>query len=169
MPADADQHTRYRITQNFGGLIGSDDATAAVDYPTAHVANLEVVMQTGTNSRSLVGERPHAPRWPQIALPREFRLLPALALVAFLGVTIDATAQGQPLPFDRECAMREIKVITLIEEHGAAQDLPADRLTNAALTMLHARSTCSLGRVAEALTLYDNALDLGNVASLRRQ
>lgn len=121
-------------------------------------------MQTYANALRVAGDL-RARRWRRIARPG---LLQMLALAAFLGTTIDATAQEQQ-PFDRECAMREIKVITLIEEHGSAQNLPTDQLTNAALTMLRARSTCFQGRVAEALTLYDNALDLGPVASLRRQ
>ena len=65
--------------------------------------------------------------------------------------------------------MKEVAVITLIEDHGAAEDLPGDRLANATLTMLRARSVCYEGRVGEALALYDSILDLGPVASVRRQ
>ena len=100
---------------------------------------------------------------------RERRLLPALALVASLAMTISAMAQGQAEKFARECALKEITVITVIEDHGAAEDLPADRLANAGVTMLHARSACYQGRVGEALALYQSILDLGPVASLRRQ
>jgi hypothetical protein len=52
---------------------------------------------------------------------------------------------------------------------GAAEDLPADRLGSAGLTMLRARLACYKGRVSEALALYDSILALGPVASLRRQ
>jgi len=100
---------------------------------------------------------------------QERGVLPALALVAFLAVTISAMAQGQAGQFARECALKETTVITLIEDHGAAEDLPADRLGAAGLTMLRARLTCYEGRVAEALALYESILDLGPVASLRRQ
>jgi hypothetical protein len=105
---------------------------------------------------------------------RERRLLPALALVASLAsaslaMTISAMAQGQAQQFARECALKEVAVITLIEDHGAAEDLPADRLGNAGLTMLRARAACYQGRVGEALALYESILDLGPVASLRRQ
>jgi hypothetical protein len=78
-------------------------------------------------------------------------------------------AQAQAGQFARECALKEVAVITLIEDHGAAEDVPADRLGNAGLTMLRARSTCYEGRVGEALALYDSILDLGPVAALRRQ
>src|SRR5882757_6372477 len=100
---------------------------------------------------------------------RERRVLPALALGASLAMTMSGMAQGQAGQFARECALKETTVITLIEDHGAAEDLPADRLGDAGLTMLRARLTCYEGRVAEALALYESILDLGPVASLRRQ
>ncbi len=92
--------------------------------------------------------------------------LPALALTAFLALTISATAQGQ---FAGECSQKDIAVITLIEAHGEAGDVPAERLGNATLTMLDARSACSQGRVGEAIALYQSILDLGPVASIRRE
>ena len=91
---------------------------------------------------------------------RERRLLLALVLVSSLSMTITAMAQGQA-QFAQECALEEITVITLIEDHGWAEDLPADRLGNAGLTMLRARSACYEGRVGEALALYESILDLG--------
>jgi hypothetical protein len=96
-------------------------------------------------------------------------VLPALTLVASLAMTISATAQGQTRQFARECALTETKVITLIEDHGAAEDVPSGRLGDAAMTMLRARSVCYEGRVGEALALYESILDLGPVASLRGQ
>jgi hypothetical protein len=103
------------------------------------------------------------PRFP------ERRVAPALALVASLAMTIGAMAQGQPGQFARECALKETAVITLIEDHGTAEDLPANRLGDAGLAMLRARMACYEGRVNEALALYESIFDLGPVASLRRQ
>jgi hypothetical protein len=99
---------------------------------------------------------------------RKRGVLPALALVAF-AVGIPAIAQGQTGPFARECALKETAVITFIEDHGAADDIPADRLGAAGLTMLRAQLACYDGRVGEALALYDSIFDLGPVASLRRE
>jgi hypothetical protein len=99
----------------------------------------------------------------------ERRALPALALVASLAMATSAMAQAQTGQLARECALKETAVITLIEDHGAAEDVPADRLGAAGLTMLRARLNCYEGRVAEALALYESILDLGPVASLRRQ
>jgi hypothetical protein len=96
-------------------------------------------------------------------------VLPALRLVASLAVTIAATAAGQAEPFARDCARKDIAVITMIDDHGAADDLPADRLAAAGMTMLRARSACYAGRVGEALALYQTVLDLGPVASLRQK
>jgi hypothetical protein len=96
-------------------------------------------------------------------------VLSALALLTSLGMTISAMAQGPARQFALECALKETAVITLIEDHGAAEDLPADRLGDAGLTMLRARAACYEGRVGEALALYESIFELGPVASLRRQ
>jgi hypothetical protein len=99
---------------------------------------------------------------------RSRRMLSALALSACLGMTLSAMAQAQAVQFARECALKETEAITVIEDHGTAEDLPADRLSSAGLTMLRARLTCYEGRVSEALALYDSILALGPVASLPR-
>jgi hypothetical protein len=96
-------------------------------------------------------------------------MLPALALVTSLMGPISATAQAQAGQFARACALKETAVITVIEDHGAAGDLSADRLGEAGLTMLRARSACYQGRESEALALYQGILDLGPVASLHRR
>src|SRR5437016_13122756 len=77
-----------------------------------------------------------------------------------LAMTLSAMAQGRSVHFDRECAVKEIAAMTVIEDHGAMEDLPADRLGEAGLTMLRARLACYEGRVGEALALYDSILDL---------
>jgi hypothetical protein len=99
----------------------------------------------------------------------ERRVLPALAVVACLAMALSATAQGQAGRFARECALKETMVITLIEDHGTAEDVPAAQLSDAAMTMLRARSVCYEGREGEALALYQSILELGPVASLGRQ
>lgn len=94
------------------------------------------------------------------------------AFGACLALGIGASAQGQingqADAFASECAAKDITAVTLIEEHGEAEDLPAERLSAATFTVLRARSACYDGRVGEALALYDRILDLGPVASLRR-
>lgn len=94
--------------------------------------------------------------------------LPALALGMSLAMTVGALAQGQTEPFAAACAAKEVPSLILIEEHGAAGDVSAERLSNAGMTLYRARSVCNAGRVTEALALYDSVLALGPVASLRR-
>jgi hypothetical protein len=84
--------------------------------------------------------------------------LPALVLGASLALPLSAKAQVQ---FARECSAKDITVITLIEEHGEAGNVSADRLASAWLTMLDARTACSEGRVSEALALYERVFELG--------
>ena len=90
-------------------------------------------------------------------------------IVAFVFVTSIATAQARAEPFALECALKETAAITVIEDHGAAEDLSADRLGEAGLTMLRARSACYHGHIREALALYQSILDLGPAASPRQQ
>jgi hypothetical protein len=101
------------------------------------------------------------------------RLSLLLASVLIAAAVSAALTRGQfnaqTAPFAMECALKETSAITLIEDHGAAEDLPSDRLGEAGLTMLRARAACYDGRVGEALALYDSILKLGPVASLRRQ
>lgn len=78
-------------------------------------------------------------------------------------------ALAQAANFSGDCARKDIAAITLIEDHGAAGDISADRLGQAGLTMLRARMACYDGRVGEALALYDGILNLGPVASLSGQ
>src|SRR5262249_16352902 len=56
------------------------------------------------------------------------------------------------------CAARDIDVITLIEDHGAASDVASARLAQAGLTQMRARAACSEGRVTEAIALYDEII-----------
>lgn len=90
---------------------------------------------------------------------------PALAVVVWF--VIGGMAQPQAR-FARECALKEITVITLIEDHGEAGILPAAQLHGAAQTQLRARSLCYAGRIDEALALYDSVLDLGPAHLVKR-
>lgn len=95
------------------------------------------------------------------------RALSALTLGASLVLAISAVAQNQG-SFARECAVREIVVITLIEDLGEAGALPSDQLHGAAQTQLRARFVCHAGRIEEALALYDSVLALGPAQLVKR-
>ena len=110
-----------------------------------------------------------APRKPQMPPRGRFSsLLLCLAGAIVVSAAGSGVAAGdQAGPFATACALKETKVITLIEDHGDAEDLPADRLGEAGLAMLRARSACYEGRVGEALALYDSILSLGPVVLLQ--
>jgi hypothetical protein len=93
-------------------------------------------------------------------------------LLAATGACVAATTialPGQPPILSPECSMREVKAITLIEDHGEAGDVASEKLGEAGLTLLTARMTCYQGRVKEALALYDQILSLGPVQDRRSQ
>jgi hypothetical protein len=53
------------------------------------------------------------------------------------------------------CAVRDVEVVILIEDHGAANDVAPERLAKAGLTQMEARAACSEGRVTEGIAIYD--------------
>src|SRR5262245_25185917 len=57
-----------------------------------------------------------------------------------------------------ECAARDLKLVTLIEDHGRVQDVASDQLADATFAMLRARQVCHEGRVADGLAIYDSVL-----------
>jgi hypothetical protein len=96
-------------------------------------------------------------------------LIALTSAIALSASSSRALADQQPTSFALACALKEVMVITLIEEHGEARDIPADSLADASMAMLRARATCYEGRVTEALALYDGILTLGPVVSLHSQ
>jgi hypothetical protein len=109
-------------------------------------------------------QEPKTPRRARIAS----LFLCVASAIAVSGAGSGAIAGEQAGSFATVCALKETKVVTLIEDHGSAEDLPSDSLSDAALAMLRARSACYEGRVGEALALYDSILNLGPVVSVRK-
>jgi hypothetical protein len=66
------------------------------------------------------------------------------------------------------CAARDVEVIVLVENHGAAGDIAPERLATAGLMQMQARLACSAGRVTEAITLYDQIISSLGPALTRR-
>jgi hypothetical protein len=98
---------------------------------------------------------------------------PLWLLVAATGlaVAMSMAAAGDQM-FTTVCAEREVKVITLIEDHGARELVASfvgnDRLSRAGLMMFEARDECYRGRVAEAVALYDRIVTMLGPASASR-
>jgi hypothetical protein len=80
------------------------------------------------------------------------QLSSACFAVVCLAVT-GASAAEQPT-----CAARDIEIITLIEDHGAADDLAPEKLAKAGLAQVDARLACSADRKAEGLAIYDDII-----------
>jgi hypothetical protein len=77
-----------------------------------------------------------------------------LAGASALAFVCPAVADAQSFPLD--CARRDVQIVTLLEEHGEAQDIPGDILFEAFWTMKLARDFCYAGEVPEGLALYDS-------------
>jgi hypothetical protein len=125
-------------------------SSSSLDVRHAH-------LQDEVHRRPLRARIPHLVAW-----------LAAAAIVGAAGCGAVAAPDAPSGTFATVCALKETKVITLIEDHGEAGDLPADSLGDAGLAMLRARLACYEGRVAEALALYDGILRLGPVVSVRK-
>jgi hypothetical protein len=70
---------------------------------------------------------------------------------ACLCTMIDSATAGS---FTRGCAARDLQVLMLIEERESV--VPAERLSDAMLLVLEARTVCYEGRVMDAMALYDS-------------
>jgi hypothetical protein len=82
----------------------------------------------------------------------------------------NATAEENRLIFARICADREIIILTLIEDHGDIEDLPADKISEAYMALLRARATCYAGGTDQAVAQYDAvSAQLGGLHIDRRQ
>jgi hypothetical protein len=95
------------------------------------------------------------------------RLRAALAGIAVAVSAFPVFAAADPATSPL-CAARDLEVITLIEEHGRADDMAPERLAKAAMSMMLAREVCDAGRTQEALAVYDSIIgSLGPMLSQR--
>jgi hypothetical protein len=78
----------------------------------------------------------------------------ALAAV-YLGTMINSAPAGS---FTRGCAARDLQILKLIEERENSNTVAAEKLSDAMLTMMHARMVCYEGRVRDALAIYDDVV-----------
>ena len=82
------------------------------------------------------------------------------------GAGIAATAErGQGN--STACAVRDLNLVSAIEEHGLAQDISPEQLARAASTMMRARNACRHGHTAEAIIMYDSILFAPGLADSR--
>jgi hypothetical protein len=79
----------------------------------------------------------------------------ALAAICLPALTYTADAGT----FTRGCAVRDIQVLSLVEERESAGAISSQRSTDAILTIMHARMVCFEGRVLDALAIYNSVSD----------
>ena len=85
------------------------------------------------------------------------KAMPILATFAIFTLGMDgAPAVAQDAASARQCAMRDIEVVTLIEDHGEANDIAPEQLAKAALTQMDARVACSNGHTEDGMALYND-------------
>jgi len=73
---------------------------------------------------------------------------------AFISLPIGGTMAADGVPWD--CLAADLRLTTLIEAHGEAQDVAAETLRQAFFTVMEARKACNQGQVEAALKLYDS-------------
>ena len=85
------------------------------------------------------------------------RVLPkCVSLWAFAAIGVGLMVQQASAgSFTRGCAARDLQILFLIEEQESAGSVPAERLSDALIEMMHARIVCHEGRVLDALAIYD--------------
>ena len=81
-----------------------------------------------------------------------FRSTQLMLAMVVVGVMTQAAAAGS---FTRGCAARDLQLLSLIEEQENARSIPAEKITEALLEMMHARILCHHGQVLDALAIYD--------------
>jgi hypothetical protein len=87
-------------------------------------------------------------------LSRSFRTWPAIfAWPAASGGAVVAESATVVSPI---CAAADLRLVTLIEAHGEAQDVAPEILAQAFFTVVEARKTCNQGQVETAIKLYES-------------
>ena len=66
------------------------------------------------------------------------------------------SAVAAELPDLKECAVRDLRILTTIGEHGEAQDVAGEDIADAFFTLVKARQTCAAGNITEALAIYES-------------
>lgn len=77
--------------------------------------------------------------------------IPAICLLVATIMIVHASAASAAA---QACAARDLAVMTLIEERGEAQSLPAHEIADAFFSTMEARRACKDGRSEEALAIY---------------
>jgi len=89
-------------------------------------------------------------------MPWIFRPTSWMLATVVVSVMTHAAAAGS---FTRGCAARDLQLLTVIEEQELTGSIPAEKISEALVEMMHARIVCYQGRVLDALAIYDAVRD----------
>jgi hypothetical protein len=120
--------------------------------PLITVVNKERDTMIGTPRKSLTlgaAKGAQLDGWIIVTNPPARRLW-AAAIVCF---AIGSTMAAESVP--PVCVAADLRLTTLIEAHGEAQDVAADTLAQAFFTVMEARKACKEGHVEAAMKLYE--------------
>jgi hypothetical protein len=81
-------------------------------------------------------------------------LLVSVTVAALCPHAITETTAGS---FTRGCAVHDLQILMLIEEHESTNAIPPQQLSEAMRLMMEARMICREGHEADALAMYGNA------------
>lgn len=98
-----------------------------------------------------VAERPAEPR-ARRSMGQQ-ACLAAAALIVLLGI-VSAFSQALAGVLPLHCAAQDLRVFSLIEQHGEDRTRPADVVASAFMDLISARRACNEGREAEAAAIY---------------
>src|SRR5215475_9386356 len=85
-------------------------------------------------------------------MPWIFRPTSWMLATVVVSVMTHAAAAGS---FTRGCAARDLQLLTVIEEQELNGSIPAEKISEVLVEMMHARLVCHQGRVLDALAIYD--------------
>jgi hypothetical protein len=77
------------------------------------------------------------------------------ALLISMGATAALAGPERP-HMKAECAVYDLHIVTLIEDHGLVEETESQVLWEAASRMLEARAACSRGDTQQGLQIYDS-------------
>ena len=91
-------------------------------------------------------------------MKRKLQKYLSLWVIAAIGVGL-MVQEASAGSFTRGCAARDLQILFLVEEQEVAGSVPAERLSDALIEMMHARIVCHEGRVVDALAIYDTVAE----------
>ncbi len=87
--------------------------------------------------------------------PTGTALMTGLALLISMGTTTALAGVERPRT-QAACAVYDLHILTLIEDHGLVEETEPEVLWQASSRMFEARAACSRGDTQRALQIYDS-------------